>query len=114
MKMLKVVGMAAVMFLCCAGPALAATGTGYPDMAPAASFSLSGKGIAGGVGMGLALIGAGIGFGRIGSAAMDGIARQPESGQRILTGMLIIAAMLEGAALAAVVLSFVMGNSSSF
>ena len=77
------------------------------------SVSLSGKGLACGLGIGLALIGAGIGFGMIGRAAMDAMARQPEVAPRIQTGMLIIAAMLEGAALAAVVLSFVLGNGAS-
>ena len=78
------------------------------------SYALSGKGIAGGLGMGLAIIGAGIGFGKIGGAALDGMARQPEVAPRIQTAMLIIAAMLEGATLAAVVLSYVVGSAATF
>ena len=120
MRMLKLLGMTAVVVLCCAAPAFADAAPSYP--APPAgnvgtaptSLWLSGKGIAGGLGMGLALIGAAIGFGKIGGAAMDAMARQPEAAPRIQTGMLIIAAMLEGAALAAVVLSFVVGNSAPF
>ena len=49
-----------------------------------------------GLGMGLTIIGAGIGFGKIGSSALDGMARQPEVAPRIQTAMIIIAAMLEG------------------
>ena len=112
MRMLKLIAVAGVVFLCSAAPALAETAASYPATAP--SLSLSGKGIAGGLGMGLALIGAGLGFGKIGGAALDGMARQPEVAPRIQTGMLIIAAMLEGAALAAVVLSFVVANGAPF
>ena len=122
MRMTKLVGLASALFLCFAVPAFAGPSSGHPDSAPSpgspaappTSVSLSGKGIACGLGIGLALIGAGIGFGRIGSSALDAMARQPEVAPRVLTGMLIIAAMLEGAALAAVVLAFVVGNSSPF
>lgn len=53
------------------------------------------------VGAGLIVIGAGIGLGMIGKGAMDGIARQPEAAGKIQTAMLIIAALLEGIAFAA-------------
>lgn len=58
------------------------------------------------VGSGLAAIGAGIGIGRIGGSAMDAIARQPESVGIIRTNMIIIAALVEGVALFAVVVCF--------
>ena len=54
------------------------------------------------LGAGLAVIGAGLGVGKIGSGACESIARQPEAGGRIFTSMLISAAMIEGAALLAV------------
>ena len=57
----------------------------------------SGAGVGAGLGMALTIIGAGIGLGKIGAAAMDGMARQPEVAARIQTAMLIIAALLEGA-----------------
>ena len=122
MRMTKLVGLASVVFLCLAVPAFAQPSQGYSDSArsPASpavgptSVSLSGKGIACGLGIGLGLIGAGIGFGKIGSSALDAMARQPEVAPRVLTGMLIIAAMLEGLGLAAVVLAFVVGNGSPF
>ena len=58
------------------------------------------------VGAGLAVIGAGIGIGQIGGKAMEAIARQPEAVGDIRTNMLIAAALVEGAALATIVLSF--------
>ena len=51
-------------------------------------------------------IGAGIGIGKIGGSAMEAIARQPESVNDIRTNMIIIAALVEGVALFAVVVCF--------
>ena len=53
------------------------------------------------VGAGLVVIGVGIGLGMIGKGAMEGIARQPEAAGKIQTAMLIIAALVEGVAFAA-------------
>ena len=64
------------------------------------------------IGAGLAVIGAGLGIGRIGGSAMDAIARQPEAGGKIQTAMIISAALIEGVALFAVVVSM-MSNSSN-
>jgi F-type H+-transporting ATPase subunit c len=58
-----------------------------------------------GLAAGLAVIGAGIGIGRIGGSAMEGMARQPEVAARIQVGALILAAFIEGAALFAVVVA---------
>ena len=58
------------------------------------------------VGAGLSAIGAGIGIGKIGAAAMEGIARQPEAAGEIRMSMIIIAALIEGAALFAIVVCF--------
>ena len=55
------------------------------------------------IGAGLAVIGAGIGIGKIGGSAMDAIARQPEATQKIQTAMIIAAALVEGVALFGVV-----------
>lgn len=57
----------------------------------------------GGIGAGLAAIGAGIGIGNIGAHAMDAIARQPEMASNIRINMIIIAALVEGAAFFALV-----------
>ena len=59
-----------------------------------------------GIGSGIAVIGAGIGIGRLAGQAMDGMARQPEMAGRIQTGAIIFAALIEGAALFAIVVSF--------
>jgi len=57
------------------------------------------------IGAGLAVLGAGIGIGRIGGSAMEAIARQPEATGKIQTAMIIAAALIEGAALFAIVVS---------
>lgn len=59
------------------------------------------------VGAGLAVIGAGLGIGRIGAQAMDAIARQPEAAAKIQTAMIISTALIEGAALFAVVVALI-------
>lgn len=55
------------------------------------------------LGAGIAAIGAGIGIGRIGSSAMEAIARQPEATGDIRTNMIIAAALVEGVAFFAVI-----------
>jgi F-type H+-transporting ATPase subunit c len=57
------------------------------------------------IGAGLAVIGAGLGIGRIGGSAMEAIARQPEATNKIQTAMIIAAALVEGAALFAIVVA---------
>ena len=57
-----------------------------------------------GIGAGLAAIGAGIGIGKIGGDAMSAIARQPEETNNIRLNMIIIAALVEGVALFAVII----------
>ena len=49
------------------------------------------------VGAGLVILGAGFGFGKIGAAALESMARQPEAAGKIQPAMIIIAALLEGA-----------------
>ncbi|MBO7441232.1 MAG: ATP synthase F0 subunit C [Bacteroidales bacterium] len=56
-----------------------------------------------GVGAGLAVLGAGLGIGKIGSSAMEAIARQPESVGDIRSNMIVAAALVEGVAFFAVV-----------
>ncbi len=70
----------------------------------AAELSLGKLGAA--LGAGLAAIGAGIGIGKIGGSAMEAIARQPEASNDIRTNMIIIAALVDGVALFAVVVCF--------
>ena len=53
------------------------------------------------IGAGLVVIGAGLGIGKIGAAALEGMARQPEQAGKLQTAMLIAAALVEGVAFAA-------------
>jgi F-type H+-transporting ATPase subunit c len=55
------------------------------------------------IGAGIAVLGAGLGIGRIGGTAMEAIARQPEAAGDIRTNMLVSAALIEGVAFFAVV-----------
>ena len=59
-----------------------------------------------GLAAGGAVIGAGLGIGRIGGSAVEGMARQPEAAGRIQTAALILAALIEGAALFGVAIGF--------
>jgi F-type H+-transporting ATPase subunit c len=58
-----------------------------------------------GIGAGIAAIGAGIGIGQIGRGAVESIARQPEAVGDIRTNMIIAAALIEGVAFFAIVIS---------
>ena len=66
-----------------------------------AVLSLTGLGAS--IGAAIAAIGAGIGIGKIGAAAMEAIARQPEAAGDIRSNMIVIAALVEGVALFAVI-----------
>jgi len=51
------------------------------------------------IGAGLVAIGVGVGIGRIGGSAVEGIARQPEASGKIQIAMIIACALIEGVAL---------------
>ena len=70
----------------------------------AASASLGKLGAA--IGAAIAVIGASMGIGKIGASAMEAIARQPEAANDIRMSMIIIAALVEGVALFAIVVCF--------
>jgi F-type H+-transporting ATPase subunit c len=57
------------------------------------------------VGAGIAVLGAGIGIGRIGGTAMEAIARQPEAVGDIRSNMIVSAALIEGVTFFAIVVS---------
>jgi len=66
--------------------------------APGAAADYSSQMFLGGAfGAGLIILGAGFGIGRIGSAAVEGMSRQPEVAGNIQTAMIISAALIEGA-----------------
>ena len=58
------------------------------------------------LGAGLAVIGAGIGLGKIGGSAMEAMSRQPEKLNDLRMSMIIAAALVEGVALFAVIIYF--------
>ena len=60
----------------------------------------------GAIGAGLAAVGAGIGIGQIGKGAVEAIARQPEASNDIRANMILTAALVEGAALFAIIVGF--------
>jgi F-type H+-transporting ATPase subunit c len=64
------------------------------------------------VGMGLAVIGAGIGIGNIGAKAMEAIARQPEAVGDIRANMILMAALVEGAALIAIIVAYILPSAA--
>jgi F-type H+-transporting ATPase subunit c len=53
--------------------------------------------LAGGIGAGITLIGAGLGIGKLAAAAMEASGRQPEAAGAVRTSMIIAAALIEGA-----------------
>lgn len=59
------------------------------------------------IGAGLIILGAGFGIGRIGSAAVESQARQPEVAGAIQTAMIISAALIEGVTLFALVICII-------
>jgi F-type H+-transporting ATPase subunit c len=67
-----------------------------------------------GVGAGIAVIGAGLGIGRIGGQSAEAMARQPERAAQIQTAGLILAALIEGAALFAIVVTFLIQSKFNF
>jgi F-type H+-transporting ATPase subunit c len=59
------------------------------------------------IGAGLALIGGGLGIGRIGGSAVEAMARQPEMAGQIQTAMIIAAALVEGATFFALIICII-------
>jgi F-type H+-transporting ATPase subunit c len=108
MKVLNLAFLVLVVFFLAAVPALAQGPGG------GTSYALSGAAVGAGLGAGITIIGAGIGFGRIGSAALEGMARQPEVAGSIQTAMLIIAALLEGATFFSLIVCILVNGKATF
>ena len=88
------------MFLVLSVPAFAADG------------SSGGVHFSGALGAALTICGAGYGIGRIGQAAVEGMARQPEVAAKIQTAMIIAAALIEGATFFALIVC--MGSNGNY
>jgi F-type H+-transporting ATPase subunit c len=65
---------------------------------------------AAGIGAALAVIGAGLGIGKLAASAMDAIGRQPEASGDVRTTMIIAAALIEGVTLFALVICFILAG----
>lgn len=79
---IRIALLAAGVFFALAVPAMAADG---------------GIHFSGAIGAGVTLLGAGYGIGKIGSSAVESMARQPEVAGQVQTAMIISAALIEGA-----------------
>lgn len=66
--------------------------------------------LGGAFGAGLVIIGAGLGIGRIGSSAVEGMSRQPEVAGNIQTAMIIAAALIEGATFFGLIVCMLFNN----
>jgi F-type H+-transporting ATPase subunit c len=74
----------------------------------------SGAAVGAGIGAGLTIVGAGLGFGRIGASSLESMARQPEVAGRVQTAMLIIAALLEGATFFSLIVCILINGRPGF
>lgn len=68
--------------------------------------------LAAGIGAGLAVIGAGMGIGRLAAAALEAAGRQPEAAGDLRTTMIIAAALIEGVAFFALVICLLLSLKS--
>lgn len=97
------IAMLCVAVMLVASPAMAQDGA-----APAKAQSLIYLG--GAFGAGLVILGAGMGIGKIGSAAVESMARQPEVAGNVQTAMIIAAALIEGATFFALIVCMLFNN----
>jgi F-type H+-transporting ATPase subunit c len=107
MKISHVMALVVVALLLGAAPAFAADG------APAGTL-IGGAGLGAGLGAAFVIVGAGYGFGKIGAAALEGMARQPEVAGQLQTGMIVIAALLEGATFFALLVLILVQGKATF
>jgi len=111
MKTLQLLFLCLIALLVLGGPLLAQTpGTEVPGH----NLAFAGAGVGAGVGAALTIVGAGIGFGRIGAAALESMARQPEVAKQVNNSMIILAALLEGVTLFALVICIVVALQAKF
>ena len=74
-----------------------------------ATVAPSGLYLSGAIGAALTILGAGWGIGKIGSAAVESMARQPEVAGQIQTAMIIAAALIEGVTFFALIICIING-----
>ena len=86
----KIAAMCVAMLVLTATPAFA-------QDAAATAGGGSSMDFGGAIGAGLVMLGAGFGIGKIGSSAVESIARQPEMAAKVQAAMIVAAALIEGA-----------------
>jgi F-type H+-transporting ATPase subunit c len=94
-RVIQLVCLTLVVLLTSAVPALAQEGS-----APLIAFS-------GAFGAGIVILGAGFGIARIGAAAVESMARQPEAADAIRGAMIVAAALIEGATFFALIVCII-------
>ena len=92
-KWIRVLAAVAALLLLMTAPVMAQEAAGNE----AAATGLTSLSLGAAFGAGLVMIGAGLGIGRIGVAAVESMARQPEVAGNVQTAMIISAALIEGA-----------------
>ena len=75
--------------------------------------AISGAHLSAGIGAGIAVIGAGLGIGKLAASAMEGIARQPEAAGDIRGAMILAAALIEGVGLFALVICIILATTAA-
>jgi F-type H+-transporting ATPase subunit c len=107
MKVVKLLALVLGVLFLTAGECLAQAPT-------STSYLISGGAVGAGIGAAVTIIGAGYGFGRIGAAALESMARQPEVAGRVQIAMIIIAALLEGATFFALIVCIQLVGKATF
>ena len=97
------VAMMTLALMLVASPAMAQPPAGAPAGATATAPTVSLVAL----GAGLVILGAGLGIGRIGGQAVEGMSRQPEAAGSIQTAMIISAALIEGATFFALIVCII-------
>lgn len=108
----RLIRIAALCFavLLVASPLLAQDATETPGAVKAAMTTPFTIYLGGAFGAGLVILGAGFGIGKIGSSAVESMARQPEVAGNIQTAMIIAAALIEGATFFALIVCMLFNN----
>jgi F-type H+-transporting ATPase subunit c len=114
MKAVQLLALVAVVLLVMATPLFAQPAAPPPPGTSMTTSVLSGGSVGAALGAGITIVGAGWGFGRIGQAALESMARQPEVAGRVQTGMIVIAALLEGATFFALIVCILANGKATF
>ena len=85
---------------------LALTATAFAQDGSTEATAIAGKAMAAGLAIGIAAFGCGLGQGRAGAAALEGIARNPNASGKIFTPLILTLALIESLAIYALVIAF--------